>query len=52
MAQPSHPKHLLHFVAESISTFTHGKTFEEFSADVLLRLGVERQFENLGKTLT
>lgn len=35
-----------------LTSFTHGKSFADFTADALLRSGVERQFEIVGEALT
>ena len=35
----------------AITTFTHGRTREEFLQDLMLRSAVERQFEIVGETL-
>ena len=32
--------------ADKVSTFLHGKQWEDYVEDDLLRAGVERQFEN------
>lgn len=38
--------------ARSINGFVHGKSFEEYSRDALLRAGVERKFEIIGEALS
>ena len=49
--RPRDPERALHMptVARNIEQFLHGKTFGEFTADILLQSGVERQFEILGE---
>lgn len=37
--------------SDLLTQFTGGKTFTDYSADALLRLTVERQFEVVGKRL-
>jgi uncharacterized protein with HEPN domain len=37
--------------AENVLRFTHGRNFEEYTSDVLLRSGVERQLEIVGEAL-
>ena len=44
----------LHDVAEAcrmIAAFTAGKSFDDYTADPMLRSAVERQFEILGEAL-
>jgi uncharacterized protein with HEPN domain len=40
-----------HNAAENVLRFTKGRTFEEYTGDVLLRSGVERQLEIVGEAL-
>lgn len=37
--------------AEGVLTFVRGKTFDDYTADELLRSGVERKFEIMGEAL-
>jgi uncharacterized protein with HEPN domain len=52
--QPRSCKYLYDILkaAGHIAQFTHGKTFAEYETDVLLRSGVERQFDIIGEALT
>jgi len=38
--------------AERLELFSHGKTFADYEQDVLLRSGVERQFEIIGEAMS
>ena len=38
--------------ADIIRGFLHGKNFGDYEADILLRSGVERQFQIIGEALT
>lgn len=46
-------KHLedIRQAAVYIGCFTEGKSFEDYASDALLRAGVERKFEIIGKAL-
>jgi uncharacterized protein with HEPN domain len=35
--------------AEAIATFIRGRTFEDYTKDLMLRSAVERQFEIIGE---
>lgn len=49
--RPRDPERVLHMLtaARHIEAFLHGRTFADFTTDVLLQSGVERQFEILGE---
>lgn len=52
---PHRPEKLLQDAvdaAEAIRSFLAGKTLDDFRRDLLLRSGVERQFEIIGEALT
>jgi uncharacterized protein with HEPN domain len=41
-----------HSAAKAIAEFTCGKSFDDFSNDLMLRSAVERQFEIIGEALS
>jgi len=41
-----------HRAAQAIDDFTRGKSFDDFTRDLLLRSAVERQFEIIGEALS
>jgi uncharacterized protein with HEPN domain len=44
--------HDMQTAGRRVLEFTHGKTIDDYNADVLLRSAVERQFEIIGEALS
>ncbi len=42
----------IHFAANLLAEFTHGKTFADYGRDAMLRAAVERKFEVIGEAMS